>query len=98
MDYKGYYIRQIRYGFIFWRGGENDYDADFTGDSWRDNAIGAISIKDAKEQIDDIIFESTTWTVKPKADSKEEVFTWLSEAITRAVSINAVEFNHFNAI
>lgn len=58
MNYKGYWISTGEYGEVsFWIGDKNNYDAEWTGDGWRDNATGADSIEDAKEQIDNLILE-----------------------------------------
>lgn len=60
MDYRGYFISTGEYGEVqFWIGDEGNYDAEWTGDSWRDNATMADSIEDAKQQIDELILEKT---------------------------------------
>lgn len=58
MDYKGYWINTGEHGEVsFWIGNEGNYDAEWMGDGWRDNATGADSIEHAKEMIDDLILE-----------------------------------------
>ena len=101
MEYRGYTISTTEHlykaVYMFYPI-EEGIDCEYKGDTWRSNVGYANSIKEAKSEIDDIIFEKTEWSVKPVAHASGQVFTWLEDAITYAVKINAVEFNYFNAI
>jgi len=105
MDYRGYWISTGEYGEVrFWIGDEDNYDASYEEGRWVDNAHHADSIEDAKQQIDDLIFESTSYEVS----TEEKVFghtieyttffQWLSEAVDFAVRNNGVLKNQFNAM
>jgi hypothetical protein len=100
VEYRGYTIENslcpYAYALHFYKT-EAGIDCEFDGESWSSNVISASSVQDAKEQIDDLIFESAEWNVKvPQAQPIK--FQWLKDAIEYAVKLNAVEFNYFNAM
>jgi hypothetical protein len=56
VKYRGYKIRSQEYGGVYFTKG--DYDAEWTGDGWSDNATTADSVEHAIEMIDQEIAET----------------------------------------
>jgi hypothetical protein len=56
VEYRGYKIKNQEYGGVYFTKG--DYDAEWTGDNWSDNATSADSVEHAIEMIDQEIAET----------------------------------------
>lgn len=59
MEYRGYTIEPDFVGYKFWKTSQG-IDCEWTGDSWKSNVHHASSIESAKDEIDDIIYETET--------------------------------------
>ncbi len=57
MQYRGYTIEKAYHGYDFYKTSQG-VDCEWTGDSWKSNVSWANSIDDAKQEIDDIIYET----------------------------------------
>jgi hypothetical protein len=96
VEYRSYKIKQHDYtGFYFTHG---DYDAEWTGDGWSDNATSADSIEHAIELINEEIAErqrvyvfivSNKYIVAIPAESLEEAYEH-SDVSMRKVALLSV--------
>ncbi len=104
MEYRGYFIKEEDFGgFIFWPGDAQGYDAEWTGDGWRDNSNNADSLEHAKEMIDILIFEQdhtvvTKMRVHDEVVEHKTIFPWLEDALKFASQENGILMTEFTDI
>lgn len=82
MNYRNHTIEPDHVGYRYYNNFEG-IDCDWSGDGWRSFVKSASSIQDAKEQIDDKIFEATSYEVimhKGTRDERSYPFLWLEDA------------------
>lgn len=95
-SYQGYTIMQDDFGFHFWKGGIDNYDAEWTSEGWKDNATFCCTLVDVMDEI--AHREGIYHEVRVSRDIKPALFTSLHEALNFTHMWNGKLSTQFNAM